>query len=256
MGHGNTHLAGSMTAFALAADVRAVVMIPTYNEVANLPALIEQLLALPDGFGAVVVDDDSPDGTGRLALELARQHPGRIDVVNRTERGRGTAGIAGFVRALALDAPYILEMDADLSHDPADLPRLLQACQAGADVAIGSRYVAGGGQSDRSAYRALVSIASNVVYRAVLGVAVKDISSGYKCYSRRALAALNWAAFLSTGYAIGMETVFRLHRHGFRLVEVPIRFTDRRAGQSKFRPREAAQCLAVCVRLAASLGRG
>lgn len=241
----------------LAADVRALVMVPTYNEADNLRPLVAAILGQPGGFGAVVVDDSSPDGTGQLADDLAQQHPGRVAVVHRIgERGRGSAGIAGFRTALGLGVPYVLEMDADFSHDPADLPRLLAECEQGADVCIGSRYVPGGKQVERSFLREFISIASNVIYRAILGVRIGDVSTGYKCYRRAAMEALDWDHFYSHGYSIGMETIFRQHRLGCTIVEIPITFADRRCGQSKFRLKEARQCLWVCARLVVTLGRG
>jgi dolichol-phosphate mannosyltransferase len=231
-------------------------MIPTYNEAENLRPLVEQLVSLPGGFGAVIVDDNSPDRTGQLADALAQEYPGRIVVVHRVkEKGRGTAGIAGFRRALDLGVPYLMEMDCDFSHDPADLPRLLQACQDGADVAVGSRYVPGGKQVGRSAYRELVSVASNLVYRLILGTKIRDISGGFKCYRRAAMAKLDWDHFFSYGYSIGMETVFRQERQGLRIVEIPITFADRRYGESKFQMKEGLLCLQVALRLAWRLGR-
>ena len=235
---------------------QALVMIPTYNEADNLRSLVEQVLALPDSFGAVIVDDNSPDGTGEIADALAREFPASVFVVHRlTERGRGTAGIAGFKRALELGAPFICEMDADFSHAPADLPRLLEACRAGADVCAGSRYVPGGRQLERSWLRQGISIASNLIYRLILGTSVRDISGGFKCYRRESMTALNWERFFSYGYSIGMETVFRQERLGFRIVEAPITFADRRFGQSKFRLREGVLCLWVSLRLVVALGR-
>jgi dolichol-phosphate mannosyltransferase len=232
-------------------------MIPTYNEAENLPRLVERVLSQPGGFGTVIVDDSSPDGTGAVADELAAKHSGRVFVVHRLrERGRGTAGIAGFRRALQLGAPYLLEMDADFSHDPDDLPRLLEACENGADVAAGSRYVPGGKQLDRSFFRQLVSIGSNLAYKLILGTRVRDISGGFKCYRREALAALDWDRLFSYGYSIGMEMVFRQERLGFRIVELPITFADRQYGQSKFRLRESMLCLWVSLRLVLQLGRG
>jgi len=230
-------------------------MIPTYNEIENLRRLVEQVVAQPGGFGAVIVDDNSPDGTGKLADELALEHPGRVVVVHRTERGRGTAGIAGFRRALELGVPYLLEMDADFSHDPNDLPRLLQACQAGADVAAGSRYVPGGKQLNRTLYRQFMSVLSNLIYRLILGTRVHDISGGFKCYRREAMTALDWDHFFSYGYSIGMETVFRQERMGFRIQELPITFADRQFGRSKFVLKEGWLCLQTAFRLARQLGR-
>jgi len=236
--------------------VQALVMIPTYNEAENLPPLVEQVLAQPGGFGAIVVDDNSPDGTGGLADTLAGAYPGKVFVVHRVaERGRGTAGITGFRRALELGVPYLLEMDADFSHDPSDLPRLLRSCQDGADVAAGSRYVPGGKQIERSVYREIVSFGSNLVYRLILGTRVRDISGGFKCYRREAMAGLDWDSFFSYGYSIGMETVFRQERMGLRIVELPITFADRRFGLSKFRLREGLLCLWVSLRLVIQLGR-
>ncbi len=244
-----------MPELAVAAGLAALVMIPTYNEIENLRDLVARVLDQPGGFGAIIVDDSSPDGTGQLADELMAAHPGRVFVVHRSERGRGTAGIAGFRYGLALGVPYLLEMDADFSHDPLDLPRLLEACQSGLDVAAGSRYVSGGRQLNRTLYRQFMSIASNVIYRLILGTAVRDISGGFKCYRREALAALNWDGFFSYGYSIGMETVFRLERMGFRIRELPISFADRKLGRSKFRLREGLLCLWVSLRLAVQLGR-
>lgn len=234
-----------------------MIMLPTYNERLNLQPLVERVMAQPGGFGVLIVDDNSPDGTGDMADQLAAEYPGRVQVLHRLhERGRGTAGIAGFRRALALGVPYILEMDADFSHDPNDLPRLLRGCEEGADVAIGSRYVPGGGQLNRSFTREFISKASCVTYRLILGSAIRDLSGGFKCYRREAMAALDWNRFYSVGYSIGMETVFRQQRLGFQLQEFPITFADRRFGQSKFRMKEAFLCLWVAARLALSLGRG
>lgn len=230
-------------------------MIPTYNEVENLGRLVDAVLAQPGGFGAIVVDDDSPDGTGQLADELAAANPGRVFVVHRTERGRGTAGIAGFRLGLDLGVPYLLEMDADFSHDPVELPRLLEACRGGIDVAAGSRYVRGGKQLNRTIYRQFMSVLSNIVYRLILGTSVRDISGGFKCYRREAMSALDWDRFFSYGYSIGMETVFRQERLGFRIKELPITFADRQLGRSKFRLREGMLCLWVSLRLARQLGR-
>ena len=226
--------------------MKAMVMLPTYNEKDNIESMVGQILAVDD-VGIVIVDDSSPDGTGRIADRLAEQNPGRIHVIHRTERGRGTAGIAGFRYALEQDVDCIMEMDADLSHDPKYIPQFLEKIQD-CDVVIGSRLVKGG-KSIRTPLRKVVSNGANLYSRMVLGWRIKDWCGGYKCYRRTALASLDFDRFYSTGYSIGMETLYRLTKKGFRCVEIPIEFTDKRTGASKFSTREIVRYMITALRL-------
>jgi len=209
----------------------ATVCLPTYNERENLEAMLRALAPL--GVRVLVVDDNSPDGTGEIADRLA----GELDFVSVLHRerkeGLGPAYLAGFHRALADGAEYVLEMDCDFSHDPKDVPRLIAACEAGADLALGSRYVEGGGTENWGAGRRLVSFGGSFYARAMLGVGVRDLTGGFKCYRRRVLETIDLDAIHSKGYAFQIEGTYRTLRKGFRVVEVPIRFIDRTAGHSK-----------------------
>ncbi len=208
-------------------------VIPTYNEAANLEAIVaEALEQLPPARRLLVVDDSSPDGTGRIADRLAE---GRDDVsvLHRpAKRGLGPAYVAGFRQALAGGAELIAHMDADFSHDPADLPRLLEAA-GDADLVLGSRYVEGGGVADWGPGRRAISRWGSAYARAALGVEIQDLTGGFKVFRRRALEAIDLGSLASFGYAFQVETTFRTIRAGFRVVEVPITFRDRRVGQSK-----------------------
>ena len=209
----------------------ATVCLPTYNERENLEAMLRALAPL--GVRVLVIDDNSPDGTGEIADRLA----GELDFVSVLHRerkeGLGPAYLAGFHRALADGADYVLEMDCDFSHDPRDVPRLIAACEAGADLALGSRYVEGGGTENWGAGRRLVSFGGSFYARAMLGVGVRDLTGGFKCYRRRVLETIDLDAIHSKGYAFQIEGTYRTLRKGFRVVEVPIRFIDRTAGHSK-----------------------
>ena len=209
----------------------ATVCLPTYNERENLEAMLRALAPL--GVRVLVVDDNSPDGTGEIADRLA----GELDFVSTLHRerkeGLGPAYLAGFHRALADGADYVLEMDCDFSHDPRDVPRLIAACEAGADLALGSRYVEGGGTENWGAGRRLVSFGGSFYARAMLGVGVRDLTGGFKCYRRLVLETIDLDAIHSKGYAFQIEGTYRTLRKGFRVVEVPIRFIDRTAGHSK-----------------------
>jgi len=209
----------------------ATVCLPTYNERENLEAMLRALAPL--GVRVLVIDDNSPDGTGEIADRLA----GELDFVSVLHRerkeGLGPAYLAGFHRALADGAEYVLEMDCDFSHDPKDVPRLIAACEAGADLALGSRYVEGGGTENWGAGRRLVSFGGSFYARAMLGVGVRDLTGGFKCYRRRVLETIDVDAIHSKGYAFQIEGTYRTLRKGFRVVEVPIRFIDRTAGHSK-----------------------
>ena len=209
----------------------ATVCLPTYNERENIEAMVRALVPL--GVRVLVVDDNSPDGTGELADRLAAELDS-VSVLHRERKeGLGPAYLAGFRRALADGAEYILELDCDFSHDPADVPRLLAACEAGADLALGSRYVEGGGTQNWGIGRRIVSWGGSFYARVLLGVGIRDLTGGFKCYRRRVLETIDLDAIDSKGYAFQIETTYRTLRKGFRVVEIPIRFVDRTAGQSK-----------------------
>jgi dolichol-phosphate mannosyltransferase len=214
-------------------------VLPTYNEAENLETAVTAArsvlaAAAPEGFRILVVDDDSPDGTGAIADRLAAAHPGEVEVLHRPPHGGlGPAYLAGFGRALDGRAGYILQMDADLSHDPADLARLLAAARAGAGLALGSRYAPGGGIADWGRVRRAVSRGGSWYARHVLGVDVRDLTGGFKCFRAEALAALDLATVRSHGYAFQVELTYRALCAGVEVVEVPIVFRDRRRGESK-----------------------
>jgi len=271
---------------------RIIAMLPTYNEAGNIRGLIEAILALGPDYQALVVDDDSPDGTWRIVEEAAAAHPGRVHLVHRrSERGRGSAGVAGFVEALRLGADLIVEMDADWSHHPRFIPALVEAAQAaggpdvaagsrmtgagvdvaagsgmtphgadvapgsritgagvdmgsgsrmtgaGADVVVGSRMVAGGGEVGRTALRKWITLGASLYIRTVLGIHVRDCTSGFRVFRRGALEAIDMAKLDSNGPAIVQEILMACKAQGCRFAEVPILFEPRRTGQSTFSTR-------------------
>jgi dolichol-phosphate mannosyltransferase len=210
---------------------RTVVCLPTYNERENLPRVIDALE--PHGVRVLVIDDNSPDGTGELADRIAAERDW-VSVLHRERKeGLGPAYLAGFREALRGDAEYVLEMDADLSHDPAAVPRLIEACVNGADVALGSRYVEGGGTENWGAGRRIVSAGGSLYARTLLGLDVRDLTGGFKCFRREVLERIDLDAVTSKGYAFQIELTYRALRAGFRVVEVPIVFIDRTHGNSK-----------------------
>ena len=209
----------------------ATVCLPTYNERENLEKMVRALE--PQGVRVLVVDDNSPDGTGEIADRLATELD-FVSVLHRPRKeGLGPAYLAGFRQALAEGAEYVLELDCDFSHDPADVPRLLAACEAGADLALGSRYVPGGGTENWGLTRRIVSWGGSFYARVLLGVRIRDLTGGFKCFRRSVLETLDLDAIDSKGYAFQIETTYRVLRKGFRVVEVPIRFVDRTEGHSK-----------------------
>jgi dolichol-phosphate mannosyltransferase len=238
--------------------VRVVVCLPTYNERGNLEPMVR---ALGEVFRAqrlqrsvLVIDDDSPDGTGALAERLRADRPW-LDVLHRPRKeGLGPAYVAGFRRALACGADAVVTMDCDFSHDPADVPRLLDAASE-ADLVLGSRYVAGGGVRNWGAAREAISRAGSLYARRVLGVDVRDLTGGFKCYRRSALEAIDLDAVASRGYAFQIETTYRALRAGLRVTEVPIIFTERRAGDSKMTRGIVAEALVAVPRLRLKPGR-
>jgi dolichol-phosphate mannosyltransferase len=233
----------------------AVICLPTYNERENLESMLRALAPL--GVRVLVIDDNSPDGTGEIADRLASEL-GFVSVLHRERKeGLGPAYLAGFARALADGADYVLEMDCDFSHDPADVPRLIAACDAGADLALGSRYVAGGGTENWGVARRIVSAGGSLYARLLLGVAIHDLTGGFKCYRRAVLEHIDLGAIHSKGYAFQIEGTYRTLRAGFTVVEVPIQFVDRTAGHSKMSRAIFLEAVArvPVLRLAALLGR-
>lgn len=222
----------------------AWLVLPTYNEVENLQALVaEARRHLPADARILIVDDSSPDGTGELADRLAG-NDGAIEVLHRpVKEGLGPAYVAGFRRALEGGAGRVLEMDVDFSHDPADLPRLLAAIDGGADLAIGSRYVAGGGVEDWPAIRRFISRGGSAYARRVLGVPIGDLTGGFKCFRREVLEGTDFATVGSKGYSFQIEMTYRAITRGFKVVEVPIVFRDRRVGTSKMGYRVVAEAV-------------
>ena len=210
--------------------MKAVVCLPTYNERENLERMLD---ALADkGVSVLVIDDNSPDGTGELADRLAAGHS-HVEVLHRPRmEGLGPAYLAGFRRALAEGAELVLEMDADFSHDPADVPRLVAAA-SDADLVLGSRYVEGGAVGNWGHIRRFVSSGGSWYARVLLGVEVRDMTCGFRCYRRAVLETLDLDAIASQGYVFQIESTYRTLRAGFRVVEVPITFVDREHGGSK-----------------------
>ena len=214
--------------------MRATVCLPTYDERANLEPMLRALAAiLRDDDRVLVIDDNSPDGTGELADRLAEELE-FVSVLHRPHKeGLGPAYLAGFRRALAEGAELVLEMDCDFSHDPADVPRLIAAVEDGADLAIGSRYTAGGRVGDWGFARRVISRGGSIYTALFLRLGVKDPTAGFKCFRRTVLETIDPDTITSRGYAFQIETTFRAKRHGFRIVEVPITFDDRTHGASK-----------------------
>jgi dolichol-phosphate mannosyltransferase len=235
--------------------VRATVCLPTYNERENIEAMVRALGE--HGVRVLVVDDNSPDGTGRIADDLAAELS-YVDVLHRTRKeGLGPAYLAGFRRALGDGAELVLEMDCDFSHNPADVPRLIAAAAEGADLVLGSRYIDGGSIGSWGPVRRLVSAGGSWYARVLLGTHLRDLTGGFKCYRRRVLETIDLDAIRSKGYAFQIETTYRALRAGFRVVEVPIHFVDREVGGSKMSRAIVAEAVwkVPALRLAAFRGR-
>jgi dolichol-phosphate mannosyltransferase len=212
-----------------------VIVIPTYNERDCLRQIVPAVRAAVPHADILVVDDNSPDGTGQLADELAAADP-RVQVLHRAHKqGLGAAYLAAFLFTLDSERSWkrIVQMDADFSHDPADVPRLLAALDAGADLAIGSRYVDGGGTENWGLARRLISRGGGTYARSVLGIDIQDLTAGFKAWNATTLRGIDLNAVSAKGYGFQIEMTFRALRNGFRVVEVPIKFIDRRVGQSK-----------------------
>ena len=229
--------------------MKAVVVVPTYNERQNIDALLEALLALPGGLHVLVVDDGSPDGTGTRVDEWVAREP-RVGVIHRPRKmGLGTAYIAGFSRGLADGFEALIEMDADFSHRPAYVPELI--AKAGEfDLVIGSRYIPGGGTSGWGLHRRLLSQGANVFARGMLGLKVRDCTAGFRCYTAAALRRIDFTGVLAEGYSFQVEMLVRILKSGGRVAETPIIFEERRHGRSKISRAEVFKAIGTVIRLA------
>lgn len=227
---------------------RPLVVVPTYNERENLPLLAAALLEIP-GLSVLVVDDGSPDGTGEEADRVAGRSGGRLSVMHRTgPRGLGRSYVDGMRAALRQDVTHVLQMDADFSHDPADVPRLLEAAR-GADLVIGSRYVPGGQLRDWPRHRIALSVMANRYVRTITGLPVHDCTSGFRCWSAGLLTRIPLERVVSEGYAFQVELAWEARVAGARIVEVPITFVERRSGESKLSGRVLVESAVLPWRL-------
>lgn len=212
-----------------------LVTIPTYNEIENIAKMLDTVMALPDGFDVLVIDDGSPDGTANVVKDKEKEYPGRIHLIERSGKlGLGTAYIAGFKWMLERDYRYFIEMDCDFSHNPADLTRLYHACKDdNADVAVGSRYVSGVNVVNWPMGRVLMSYYASAYVRTVTGMPLRDSTAGFVCYSRKVLETIRLDEIEFKGYAFQIEMKFKAFKHGSKIVEIPIVFVNRVLGTSK-----------------------
>lgn len=228
---------------------RVFVIVPTYNEAKNICNLVGDILNTGESTQVIVVDDNSPDGTGKLADELSQTHS-RVRVIHREGKlGLGTAYIAGFKRALAENADRIITMDADFSHDPAYIPGLV-ALTDHLDIAVGSRYVPGGGTRNWTWRRQLISRGANTIARIMLGLNTHDCTAGFRCYRREVLASIDLEQFFSNGYSFLIEMLFKCQQQGYVTGELPIIFVNRTQGSSKISQREIYKAMYTVLRLA------
>ena len=226
------------------------IILPTYNEKDNLTDLIEAILNLQIfNLHIIIVDDNSPDGTGRIADQLSQTHPG-VSVIHREGKmGLGSAYITGFKRALAVGADLIFEMDADFSHNLKEIPNFIKAIQEGYDVVVGSRRIPDGGILNWGIARNIMSKGAMWFSRLVLGLKTKDVTSGYRCYSQKVIKAINWGQIKSNGYSFQEETIFRCEKMSFKVKEIPIVFRDRVKGKSKLSKTEILNFFLTIIRL-------
>ncbi len=229
-------------------SLKSIVVVPTYNEIENIDALLQSLLALESGVDVLVIDDGSPDGTGTRVDEWCRREP-RVRVRHRPGKmGLGTAYIAGFTQALSEGYEAIIEMDADFSHRPAYVPELLSKAQD-FDLVIGSRYIPGGGTSGWGLHRRLLSEGANVFARWMLGLIVRDCTAGFRCFRAAALKKIDLTSVLAEGYSFQVEMLFRILKSGGRVAEIPIVFEERRHGSSKISRTEVFRAIGTVLRL-------
>jgi dolichol-phosphate mannosyltransferase len=230
-------------------DRRTLIVVPTYNERDNLPSLVDAVLSAVDSVDVLIVDDASPDGTGRIADDLAASNP-RVHVIHRpTKLGVGSAYVAGFRRGIDDGYEVLIQMDGDMSHDPRFLPALIDAIDDGADVVVGSRNIPDGGVEGWGITRQMLSRGGSRYSRTVLGIDVHDLTTGFKAYRRRALEVIGFDSVRSDGYAFQIETTYRAICRGLRVVEIPIVFVDRRVGHSKMTSRAFLQAVSIPWRL-------
>ena len=228
-----------------------LVIVPTYNEIENIDRIVEAVLGLPIKVHLLIVDDNSPDGTGARIKGLQAKHPRALHLVERSGKlGLGTAYIKGFLWALENGSQYVCEMDADFSHNPADLPRLFDACEKGsADVAIGSRYISGVNVVNWPMSRVLISYFASVYVRMITRMKVRDATAGFVCYRREVLEVINLKKIKFKGYAFQIEMKFKAWKYGFEVKELPIVFTDRREGTSKMSGKIVSEAVFGVIRL-------
>ena len=235
---------------------KVVVMIPTYNERENIGPLIQDILALPieDNVSVLVVDDYSPDGTAGEVTDIGRRDPRVCLLLRKEKRGRGLAGIAGFKEALGLGADFIVEMDGDGSHQPVFIPALLDAARR-RDLVLGSRFVEGGKDADRPPHRRLVTFLVRHFIRRLFSVPVRDVSSGFRCFRREVLEKVGLDGLVSTGPSVVLEILYKAHRLGFAIEEVPIVFVDREKGKTKLTGLTLWRTLLMAIRIRRICGR-
>lgn len=234
--------------------MKTLIIIPTYNEVENLRPLLEEIFAQAPASDVLIVDDNSSDGTGKLADEIQAKQPA-VKVIHRSGKlGLGTAYITGFKYALAQDYDAVFEMDADFSHDPRYLPAFLKAIEQ-ADLVIGSRYVRGGGTPGWSLMRRLISGCGNVFARFLLGISTHDCTGGFRCYRREVLRNIDLDTIQSEGYAFQIELTYRVMKQGFKIVEIPIIFLDRRVGKSKMSRKIVVEALTYVLQTRFGVGK-
>jgi dolichol-phosphate mannosyltransferase len=228
-----------------------LVIVPTYNEIENIAKLVEAVMGLAAGTDMLIVDDNSPDGTGERVRELQNRYPGRLHILERSGKlGLGTAYIMGFKWAIEKGYLYVCEMDADFSHDPCDLPRLFAACNhMAADVAIGSRYISGVNVINWPMSRVLISYFASVYVRLITRMNVRDATAGFVCYKKEVLEVIGLDKIKFKGYAFQIEMKFKAWKYGFNVVELPIIFTDRREGTSKMSGKIVSEAIWGVIRL-------
>ena len=230
--------------------MHVAVIVPTYNEEENIESLVTQLLALPTGVHVIIVDDNSPDGTGAIADRLAAESEGRMEVIHRAGKlGLGTAYIAGFRRALVAGAELICTMDADFSHNPRYIPAMVEKIEQGHDLVIGSRYVPGGGTSGCTIKRKLLSWGANAFARLTLGLHAHDTTAGFRCYRRQVLEDVGLDTVKADGYSFLVEMLYHVQRRGWRVGETPIIFENRQQGVSKISRGEIFHAIATVLRM-------